>query len=244
MKLRIVTWNCNMALHLKFERLLALEPDIAVIQECAEPSLELARGREQPFAACEWIGFNPNKGLGVFTFGGLRLARDPSYAEEFALYLPVRIEGACRLNLLGVWVVPKAPPGATNNPRAALQHYGPFLSGELSVVAGDFNMLPQQMSRRPAVAGGRSVSELLRTAGLEDADALASELWPGRLLMRTHFHQRKPRRGFVNDYVFIPESAASGEAGVRLVGFDVGDPHEWITWSDHVPLIVDLELSP
>jgi endonuclease/exonuclease/phosphatase family metal-dependent hydrolase len=99
------------------------------------------------------------------------------------------------------------------------------------------------MTRRPAAAGGRSVSELLRTAGMEDADAQANALWPGRPLKRTHFHQRKPRRGFVNDYIFIPESAATGETGMRLSGFHVGDPHEWITWSDHVPLIVDLDLS-
>jgi hypothetical protein len=29
--MRIVAWNCNMALHNKYERLLALRPDIAVI---------------------------------------------------------------------------------------------------------------------------------------------------------------------------------------------------------------------
>lgn len=231
-----------MALHLKFERLIGLQPDIAVIQECADPGIDLARGRAQPFTGYEWSGFNPNKGLGVFTFGSLlHPVRDPSYTDEYALYLPVQIEGECRLNLLAAWVVPKAPPGATSDPRRSLAHYAAFLSHAPAVVAGDFNMLPQQMTRRPA-GSGASVAGLLRDAGLEDVDALASELWPGRPLKRTHFHQRKPRRGFVNDYVFIPGSAASGEAGVRLAGFDVGDPHEWITWSDHAPLVVDLEI--
>jgi exodeoxyribonuclease III len=242
MKLRLVSWNCNMALHLKFERLLALAPDIAVVQECADPGLDLARGREHPFAAYEWAGYNPNKGLGIFTFGNLRLARDPAYSDEFALHLPVTVEGACRLNVLGVWVVPKAPPGATNDPRRALEHYSVFLAQAPTVVAGDFNMLPQQMTRRPAAPGSRSIAALLAESGLKDADALASELWPGRPLKRTHFHQRKPRRGFVNDYIFIPDSAGSGEAAARLTGFDVCDPHEWITWSDHVPLVLDLEL--
>lgn len=34
--MRLVTWNCGMALHRKFEALLGLEPDIAVVCECAE----------------------------------------------------------------------------------------------------------------------------------------------------------------------------------------------------------------
>src|SRR2546430_504234 len=37
--MRIIAWNCNMALHKKYERLLSLRPDIAVIPECAHPDL-------------------------------------------------------------------------------------------------------------------------------------------------------------------------------------------------------------
>ena len=67
--------------------------------------------------------------------------------------------------------------------------------------------------------------------------AWLEEQLPGLLCKVTH-----TRRGFVNDYVYIPASAASPDAEIRLSGFDVGDPHEWITWSDHLPLIVDLEI--
>ena len=35
--MRLVAWNCAMALHRKFEALLSLRPDVAVIAECAEP---------------------------------------------------------------------------------------------------------------------------------------------------------------------------------------------------------------
>jgi hypothetical protein len=33
--MRIVIWNCNMVLHDKYEHLLALAPDIAVVPQCA-----------------------------------------------------------------------------------------------------------------------------------------------------------------------------------------------------------------
>jgi hypothetical protein len=58
--MRIVIWNCNIAVHRKVAPLLALKPDIAVVCECAEPdhlqarrATELARdsrrvGRTQP----------------------------------------------------------------------------------------------------------------------------------------------------------------------------------------------------
>jgi len=39
--LRIVTWNCGMALARKAPRLLALNPDIAVVQECSKKSVEV-----------------------------------------------------------------------------------------------------------------------------------------------------------------------------------------------------------
>src|SRR5262245_9106957 len=35
--MRLATWNCSMALHRKFDAMLGLQPDIAIICECAEP---------------------------------------------------------------------------------------------------------------------------------------------------------------------------------------------------------------
>ena len=111
-----------MALRLKFDRLLSLRPDVAVVQECADPD---GRGLAPRLRGYDWIGFNPDKGLGIFTFGGLTLTRSPSYAETYALYLPVTVSGWCHFNLLGLWAADprKVPDGATNDPACALRHY-------------------------------------------------------------------------------------------------------------------------
>ena len=87
MPLRIVSWNCNMALRHKFEALLALRPDVAIIQECAKPD----EGWRPACRDADWIGFNAQKGLGIFTFGDLTLRRHASYSDRFSLYLPVEI---------------------------------------------------------------------------------------------------------------------------------------------------------
>ncbi len=238
--LRIVSWNCNMGLHRKFDRLLALQPDIAVIQECASPQRDASRGWQPPCRDRDWIGFNADKGLGIFTFGDLQLRRADTFAEAFALALPVEVVGPCRLNLLGIWVADsrRLPVGATNDPLAALRHYRGFLSAAASIVAGDFNLLPQQMSRRAGRAWSDSIIELLGRVGLQDVDTV----WPAgssaETLRRTYYQQRRPGRGFVVDYIFVPQREAS-----RLTRFDVGEPRAWLPWSDHMPLLVEFALT-
>jgi hypothetical protein len=224
-----------MALRLKFDRLLSLRPDVAIIQECADP--DGAKGWRPDCAAYDWIGFNPDKGLGIFIFGGLTLTRSASYAETYALYLPVTVAGWCRFSLLGLWAADprKIPPGATNDPFPALQHYHNFLAAGPSVVAGDFNRLPQQISARHSGPGSSVVDELAG-AGLTNADFAMSDVSGQPALRRTHYHQRKLSRGFVVDYIFIPTAATA-----RLSAFEVGDPHDWITWSDHVPLVAEFD---
>ncbi|MFT7585290.1 MAG: hypothetical protein ACI9EW_001714, partial [Cellvibrionaceae bacterium] len=37
--MKIVAWNCNMAFRRKLDPLLSLQPDIAVISECAQPDI-------------------------------------------------------------------------------------------------------------------------------------------------------------------------------------------------------------
>ena len=103
-------------------------------------------------------------------------------------------------------------------------------------MAGDFNWLPQQMSVRRN-GPGSSVVDLLASAGLTNADFAMSDASGQQALRRTHYHQRKFSRGFVVDYIFIPTVEAA-----RLAAFEVGDPHDWITWSDHVPLVAEFDL--
>ncbi len=240
MKLRIISWNCNMALYQKFDRLLSLQPDVAVIQECASPERDAARGWCPPCSDREWVGFNADKGLGIFTFGNLRLRRHKTFSDAFSLYLPVQVSGRCQLNLLGLWRADdrKLPAGSTNDPLAALRYYRRFVSTASSVVAGDFNLLPQQMSQRPGQGGSSSIIELLARAGLRNADTIRPPASAEDSLRRTHYHQRKPGRGFVVDYLFVPRREAA-----RLSLFEVGNPRDWIQWSDHVPLLAEFTLA-
>jgi hypothetical protein len=67
--MKIVAWNCNMGFHKKYESLLALKPDVAIIPECANTDLIKKSATDFKPTSAIWIGDNPRKGLGVFTFG-------------------------------------------------------------------------------------------------------------------------------------------------------------------------------
>ena len=60
--MRIVTWNCGMVLARKAPNLLALNPDIAVVQESSKKSVDVLHGHG---LSGLWFGANPNKGLAV-----------------------------------------------------------------------------------------------------------------------------------------------------------------------------------
>ena len=145
----------------------------------------------------------------------------------------------CRFNLLGVRVADarKIPPDATNDPAAAINFYRPFLGARDHVVTGDFNRLPSRC-RRGRRSTHASVVELLTAAGLVNAAYVMSDATGQDALRRTHYHQRHFARGFVVDYLFIPAVERA-----RLTAFEVGDPHDWLRWSDHVPLVAELDLT-
>ena len=59
--MRIVTWNCGMALARKAPDLLALNPDIAVVQECSKKSVDVLHGHG---LSGLWFGANPKQRVG------------------------------------------------------------------------------------------------------------------------------------------------------------------------------------
>ena len=88
--MKVVTWNCRGGFHSKWERLLALKPDIAIVQECAEPDMLRRKAPNFSYRNCDWHGTVPSKGLAIFSFGDWSLARDSTWNVEFHHFLPER----------------------------------------------------------------------------------------------------------------------------------------------------------
>ena len=100
--MKIVVWNCRMALARKCQPLYDLHPDIAVIPECSKHDLELCL--DHHFDA-RWFGDNPRKGLGVLVAKPMRIARAEKPPNRWVVPLSIS-GGASAFRLIAVWAMP------------------------------------------------------------------------------------------------------------------------------------------
>lgn len=242
--MRLVAWNCAMALHRKFDALLSLEPDIAVVSECADPERLEARGLDCGAGRPLWIGDNPNKGLAVFAFNGygLRLAND--YQATLRWIAPVHVDGPCRFNLLAVWaqnlsggVSRKRQSGPL---RRALSRYEDMLTDGPAFLAGDLNN--NVIWDRPGWRINHAVAvEKLAALGLVSAYHERTGEPQGGETMPTIYWRDRTKDGptYHLDYIFMPR----GHLG-NVRDFRVGSFEEWCgaRLSDHVPVVLDIDL--
>jgi exodeoxyribonuclease III len=243
--MRVVAWNCNMALDRKFEALLGVHPDIAIVSECAEPERFRARVK---FDRIEhdpvWIGQNPNKGLAVFTFNGYTARLSKPYYRTLQYIAPVHISGPVACNVLAVWAQ-NASGGIRRKNQAgplhtALGRYKPFLSGHSTVVAGDLNS--NAIWDKPGWRINHMATvDTLESLGLVSAYHTVRSETHGRETIPTLYWRDRTKDGptYHIDYVFLPDRWVD-----RVTALSVGTFEGWCGsgLSDHVPIIVDIGL--
>ncbi len=243
--MRLVAWNCNMALHRKADALLRLNPDVAVISECAEPDILRLRGDADWIEAEPvWVGQNPNKGLAVFTFNGFAAHLDNAYLRTLRYIAPVHITGRQKFNLLAVWAQ-NASAGMTRKRQAgplrrALTKYKDFMSAENVAIAGDFNNnviwdKPGRLMNHQAIVAK------LGEQGLASAYHETTGEPQGEETVPTHYWRDRRKDGptYHIDYIFLPRPWCGA-----LRHFSVGSFEEWCGsgLSDHVPIVVDVRI--
>jgi exodeoxyribonuclease-3 len=233
--MRIVVWNCAMALHAKWDRLMSLRPDVAIVPECAGPAvLWKRRGVAEP-CSFEWDGHNQNKGLGVFAFGEYTLARDARFDGGHQIFLPVHVHGPVSFKLLGVWAFNhRATTDKARLPAptlAAIEHYADFLE-EDALVAGDFNHSTVWDRATGHASNFGHIAARLGTLGLESAYHRAHSIEFGSEPHRTHFFRKGPLEYHI-DYCFAPRTWG-------LSSVTVGARDDWIAASDHAPLCIEV----
>ena len=99
--MKLVTWNCQQAFARKAARIFAGLPDIAVIQECSQKSVEMFTADGY---AAQWIGDNANKGMAVFCRKDWSLrAIAPSGDLLPKWIVPYEVSGRASFTLIAVW---------------------------------------------------------------------------------------------------------------------------------------------
>ena len=231
--MRIIVWNCKMALSRKRHHLYALHPDIAVIPECSQKCLKLCA--KDGFEA-RWFGDNPRKGLGVLVAKPLHIRRAAKPRSKWVV--PLQIGGGpCDFLLIAVWTMP-VPGGLgrsyigqlseaiAGNPR--------WFSGKPTIVCGDFNSNKIWDDKRDKANHSTVVSALEKHRLASAYHHFFSES-QGQETQPTYYFWHHKNRPYHIDYIFLPQPWAA-----HIQRVQVGSHAAWHKLSDHVPLSVDV----
>jgi exodeoxyribonuclease-3 len=230
-----------MALPRKWDALMALRPDVAVISECADPAILAEKGIETNPETCIWMGKSKHKGLGIFAFNGYRLRRFEPFVPYFRFCLPVAVDGLEPFHLLGAWAQ-NANEGNTRKNQLghlsrAMSRYDGFLRGAPSIIAGDLNNNTfwdkpgWRMNHDTMVAKAERMGLISGYHAMND-EAHGGETQP------THYWRDRTKDGptYHIDYIF-----GSKDLIENAKSFDVGTFENWVgnKLSDHVPLVLE-----
>ncbi|WP_231377442.1 endonuclease/exonuclease/phosphatase family protein [Arthrobacter sp. 162MFSha1.1] len=221
--MRIVSWNCAMGFAKKRALVEALKPDIAIL---AETSQRHIAETEATFKA--WVGSNPHKGLGVIGFTN----RSYMLHEADALlpwHIPFTVDG---LNIIGLWAhVRDKDLKYVRVTHEIVSRHADFLTSAPSLIIGDFNSNTVWDREHP----GRNHSmlvERLQGLGLQSVYHRANGDAHGAETSKTYFHTKRLHFGHHIDYAFLSEACRGSLA--------IGNHEDWLKYSDHMPLILDI----
>ena len=235
--MKIVTWNCGRGFAKKAERIFSGSPDIAVIQECSKKSTEV-HGFEG--YSGQWVGgVNLNIGMGVFHKSGWNLRPLVKTKESDPKWIvPFEVTGPENFTLIAVWACEvkgnKRESYVGQIHRALREHPGWFENGPI-VIAGDFNSNAIFDRGRRGWNHTSMVGEL-KKFGLASAYHSLNKQEHGSEKEHTFYLNYKLEKPFHLDYIFAPEI---WRERMRL---EVGSHSDWLSLSDHCPLI--MEISP
>jgi len=231
--LRLLVWNCSGRLHDKLSDLTDLAPDVAVLPECACPEVLLRRIRPCVLGARDllWDGTHPSRGMLLVTFGPWRARLAPQHRARSASTLPVCLSGPTDLRVVAVWARPPRPEvGHRSGPeplREGLARLLPSLDSP-AILAGDFNR---------TLVGEGGLQADLSAAGFVSAYHHVRGVAPGSEREPTFYRLRRyPSRHHL-DHVLVD---AATVAGLRAV--EIRHSARWSAWSDHAPMLVELEI--
>ena len=234
--MKIVTWNCNGALRNKFERLSDLNADLYIIQECENPELSKHQHYISWAGNHLWKGDNKNKGLGIFAKNKTTIELinwSVTYKDhEVKHFLPCLVNND--FQLLSIWTSQNKSPNFGYI--GQLWKYLEINKSKFKkiILAGDFNSntIWDEWDR------WWNHSDVVNDLSKININSLYHCYFneeQGKESRPTFFLQRNKAKPYHIDYIF-----ASKEIERGMTNFEVADIEKWINYSDHLPVICEL----
>ncbi|MFT6815710.1 MAG: exodeoxyribonuclease-3 [Sphingobacteriales bacterium] len=227
-----------MAFRKKAEAILSENPDILIVPEC-ENLEKLTFNSTLPIPNDKfWYGDNPNKGIGVFTFGEFTIEPLKIHNQKFRYIVPLSIKGnGISFILLAIWTQkPELGDNYGSHTWNAIKYYKELFKDEKIILAGDFNS-SSFWDKRNRKANHTNIISELENLGIESVYHKYLNEEQGKESCPTLFLHRKIERPYHIDFCF-----ASDYFVKRLNKVEVGIYNDWIKHSDHCPIIVDFKI--
>jgi exonuclease III len=227
-----------MAFRKKADFILESKPDIVIIPECEEEAkLKFGMFTPKPNKTV-WFGENPNKGIGIFSYGDYEIELLEVHNPEFKFVLPLSVsKGDFQVTLFAVW----SQESETNNNYTeqvwnAIHFYKDILKEEHVILAGDFNS-NTIWDRPKRVANHSEMVRKLEEIGIKSTYHQIHEQVQGKEKDPTLYMQRKVERPYHIDYCFVSDTLMK-----NVTKAEVGNPETWLRHSDHMPLTIDFNI--
>lgn len=222
--MKIVSWNANGKFREKFRKILALNADIYVIQECENPATCKDAEYHTLFEKSLWVGDLPYKGLMVYSlYPSFKLELLDWEQDKFRYFIPVRVNNSS-FTLVGAWACEPYVEEFTDFIHASDEH----IDNDV-IIIGDLNSSVQfDAKHRKSGKTHEALVAELRTRGIEDMYHYLTGEQQGEEQTMTFYLYRHLDKPYHLDHCFSnPKNIKS------LV---VHSPQEWLALSDHMPI--------
>ncbi|MBI9112279.1 MAG: endonuclease/exonuclease/phosphatase family protein [Maridesulfovibrio ferrireducens] len=225
-----------MAFRKKLATILSNNPDILIVPESEQPTkVDFERENFECFSSV-WIGDNPSKGLGIYSFNKYTVRLHDSYTDKFKYIAPIEVTyNDSRFIIIAVWAMPCK---IDRNQRyigqvyRALEFYSNLINKD-TILVGDFNW-NLSFDKDKKTENFKDVVNFLSKKNMVSLYHHNSGEDFGYESKDTFFMQKKANKGYHIDYCCVGKRWLENK-----IKFGVENFLEWSKMSDHVPIIFE-----
>lgn len=234
--MKIITWNCNMAFRNKYKKILKLQPDLLVLQECEGEEKIRKALQDFPVHNIIWYGENPHKGVAVISFGEVELARRKDHNPAFQYIVPFQVKyKTYTFNLFCIWAMPHKTERVKNYVGqiwGAVNYYSKYLDQD-SILIGDFNS-NAIWDKTKKMGNHSDVIQFLNDRQIYSLYHLLLDVEHGKEAHPTLFLLKQLEKPYHMDYCCASKKLITPQTTISI-----GTYEEWIKLSDHMPVIIE-----
>lgn len=237
--MKIITWNCQGAFRKKAHIILQHSPDILVVQECEHPDKLVFDTASKPPNDILWFGDNSYKGLGIFSYSDYRFKLLDQHNEAIKIIVPISVTGGkLDFTLFAIWANNRNDLEGQYIEQVwkAINYYKHILCDGQSILTGDFNS-NKIWDKKHRIGNHSTVVETLLENKIYSAYHRYLVQEQGQENHPTFYLQRNRNKPYHIDYCFT-----SADLYGKVMHLEIGTYENWITYSDHVPLMVKFDL--